>query len=480
MQREKKNLYQLLSDLTTNTPEKPLFKESDNKLNATDLLQKATSAANIFSSLGIRRGTLAALYAVRGITTAVLLLGLRLAGALIVLCDPRQTPNEIQRECETDLPIAFFIRPSTLLSATVTRYPDMHKTNVSLLSSQPCLPLFDSNYNPQAASFLLFTSGSTGAKKAVVLSESNLIVDLLVSQPLGFYSPNDIALGALPLDHIFGLVLLLGVIVLGYELYFPPHTDVRSLLSAVEQERITRMNGVPSLYLKMTELAGEYDLSSLRAGFIAGGPVTATQFIEIESKLGITLISVYGMTECIGISCSNWRDPQSVRASGVGPFYAVNRGKIVLEDGSIARTGQIGEIHVKGPMCMLGYYGQTTAKSSWLQTGDLGFTDAGGVLHLCGRKKEIIIRNGYNLSAARIENALLSLPTVKVAAVIGVPDESQGEVPYALIVGHAESEQLTELLHKNELPVKIISVPQLPMTPLGKPDKKKIREAFCS
>ena len=479
MQNTDRNLYQRLLRLASAVPDKPLLREGNTVLTASVLFQRTVSVAGAFSKLGIRRGTMAALFVPRCLTASVALLALRFAGAVIVLCDPRQSLTSIQNECEADLPLSFSLRFSDPGIVVVTQLSTGLETAVSLLSDMPGVSVSDPSYDADDAAFLLFTSGSTGRRKAVVLSENNLITDLLVSEPLGMYLPDDIALGALPLDHVFGLVLLLGVPVLGYALYYPPQTDALSLLAAIEQVRITRMNGVPSLYLRMAEHAEEYDISSLRAGFIAGGPVTKEQFLHIEEKLDMTLISVYGMTECIGISCSSWLDPQDVRAVGVGPFYRVNTGRVILEDGTPAAPEQVGEICVTGPMRMLGYYGEQMESGELLRTGDLGYLDESGVLHLCGRKKDIIIRNGYNLSAARIEAALLSLPEITAAVVVGLPDAVQGEVPCAMIVGRADREALQALLHKNEIPVRIRSVSAIPLTPLGKPDKQAIREALC-
>jgi len=326
---------------------------------------------------------------------------------------------------------------------------------------------------------VIFTSGSTGKSKAVVLSENNLISNLLDSRPLGAYFENDRALGALPLEHVFGLVLLAGCAVLGYSLFFPERTDIPALLSCIEREKITRMNGVPSLYLALSEQCGAYDLSSLRAGFIGGGPVTAEQFARIERSLGMTLIPVYGMSECVGISCASWRDGQAERASGVGRVYPMNEVKFLLPDGGEAAPGQEGEICVRGPMRMLGYSGSPLPEDAFFPTGDLGFLDEKGVLHLSGRKKELIIRNGNNLSPRRIEDALLRLPGVSAAAVVGLPDERQGEAPYAMVSGEVDESALQALLHKNEWPAGILSVDALPLTASGKADKTKIREVLA-
>lgn len=332
--------------------------------------------------------------------------------------------------------------------------------------------------------FLIFTSGSTGKRKAVVLSESNLVNNLIDSAPLGLYSPDDIALGARPIDHVFGLVLLCGAAVLQYALYFPENTAVPTLLAAIEKERITRMNGVPSLYLALCEQKDGYDLSSLRAGFIGGSVSTEQQIVEIESALGITLVPVYGMSECIGIACQDGHAEQKTRVQGVGRFYDMNDGAILDGNGEPVPQGAEGEICVKGPMRMLGYYGQPMDKDEYLHTGDLGYLDENRVLHLTGRIKDIIIRNGYNLSPCRIENALLSLPNVSAAAVVGIPDGRQGEVPAAMVVGTGTEEALLSglvpLLRKNELPAAIRFVDALPLTGSGKPDKTRIREMLSA
>lgn len=478
MSKEQRSLYTYLSSLAHCFPDRRLLGDDTGWLSAADVLSRSLSAASSLQQYGVQRGTLVALCAKRCVPAAILLFGLRLTGAVIVLYDPREQMEDALSACDAAIDPAFKAEITADDSALLTRYSDGARLSFSLLPELRCPVFFSPVSEPLEPTFVLFTSGSTGAKKAVVLSEDNLIMDLLATEPMGLYRPDDIALGALPLDHVFGLVLLVGGPVLGYGIFFPDKTDVPSLLSSIQRERITRMNGVPSLYLRLAQQAENYDCSSLRAGFIAGGPVTPAQFVTIEKALDMTLISVYGMTECVGITCSDYRDPQAVRANGVGPFYTVNDGFILAEDGQKALTGQIGEICVRGPMRMLGYYGEPLPADAYLHTGDLGCLDDQGVLHLCGRKKDIIIRNGNNLSIVRIEKALLSLPGVQAAAVVGVPDDMQGEVPCAMIVGWADRQALAARLHKNEMPVTLLSVPALPMTALGKPDKQAIREAM--
>lgn len=469
-------LLSLLRRLAEDAPEKRLLGSEARWFSAAETLNTVESMGRAFVRLGIAPGDTVALRAERSCASALVLLALRAAGAVVVLTDPRQEIGRALAEC--DASISPRVRVELTSEHSLRLLMDGQQKTLSFDADAVDVPLPEPG--AKSAAFVIFTSGSTGKSKAVVLSEDNLISNLLDSQPLGMYSEDDIALGALPLQHVFGLVLLWGAVVLRYALFFPDSTDVPGLLRCIETERITRMNGVPSLYLALAEQSADYDLRSLHAGFIGGGPVTAAQFERLEEKLGMTLISVYGMSECIGISCASFADPQSERASGVGRVYPMNTVIIRGADGAELWPGQEGEICVRGAMRMLGYYGSPLPEDAFFATGDLGYLDGSGVLHLSGRKKDVIIRNGNNLSARRIENALLSQPGVRAAVVVGLPDELQGEIPFAMTVGKADPEALRPLLHKNEWPEGVLSVDELPMTASGKPDRLKIREVLTA
>ena len=471
-----RSLMSYLRQLAAEEPQKPLLGSERGWYSAAQTLEAVEAAGLSLVSRGLMPGDFAALRAERCPETALMIFALRAAGAVVVLTDPRQRIGDALSECEIGIPLRAQIKhkDGAVFSVQIDGREEL--LCIGRAPSGTALPECD----PAAPAFVIFTSGSTGRSKAVVQSEANYISNLIDSRPLGWYSGDDVALGALPLAHVFGLVLLCGAAVLRYALFFPSKTDPASLLRCIEQERITRMNGVPSLYLTMAEHSAGCDLSSLRAGFIGGGPVNASQFGRIERVLGITLISVYGMSECIGIACSSFRDPQEVRSSGVGRVYPMNTIRIVDTDGNEVEPGRAGEICVRGPMRMLGYYGDPMPEDVFFPTGDLGYLDTAGVLHLSGRKKDVIIRNGVNLSARRIEDALLHLPGVRAAAVVGLPDEKEGEVPCAMVVGQTNEDALRSLLRKNELPAGILQAEELPMTSSGKPDKQRIREVLLA
>ena len=474
-----KTILAYLEDLAALEPGRKLLGRPGRWLDASKVLAIVSHVGASFRRIGLQSGARVALRAQRSLGCAIVLMGLRAVGAVAVLCDPRQDVSETLRSAETPIPAVAAIEQTGRTTFCFSWLDGGAPRTIpfDLLSLAPSAGAFES-VDAAGPAFVIFTSGSTGKSKAVVLSETNLVNNLIDSQPLGDYRDDDLALGALPLHHVFGLVLLVGALVLGYGVFFPEKTDVPSILAAIQAQRLTRMNGVPALYLAMAEQREGYDLSSLRAGFIGGGAVTREQFIHIESALDMTLIPVYGMSECVGIACARAKDPREIRAAGVGPFYAMNTGKILREDGAECGPMETGEICVNGPSRMIGYYGRPMGAEEFLRTGDLGYLDESGALHLTGRKKDIIIRNGNNLSPRKIEQAILSVPGVRAAVVVGLPDERQGEVPAAMVVAEERVNGLDLSVPKNEIPVMFRFVESLPMTSSGKPDRQRIREAL--
>lgn len=465
--------YSLLADYAARCPDAKLLGENSNWMTAHQVFTAVTRTAATLQELGAVPGDLIAVSADQTVRTALTLFALNAMGAVAVLCDPRHEPED----CTSEMPIRFFIANGICREAGGNVY-DLN--SAALTQGVLSAPWADAN----SPAFLIFTSGSTGKQKAVMLSQNNLIWNLRDALPLGGYKAGDLALGVLPMTHVFGLVLLVGTVIAPYGLYLCSRWEPKFVLEAVERERLTRMNGVPSLFLAMAQYRTGYDLSSLKFGFIGGGPCTPEQFCQIEAALDMTLIPAYGMSECVSISIGSWRDSQAVRASGVGKFYLHTQGAIVLEDGRRAAIGQEGEICADSPSRMLGYWGEAPDTQPLLHTGDLGWLDEGGFLHISGRKKDIIIRNGLNLMPRRIEETLLSLPSVSAAVTVGIPDSREGELPCAMVVSSQDATAilttLAPLLNKNELPVKLAVVASIPLTASGKPDRQAIREVLTS
>lgn len=475
-----KTMYEYLQEYAIRRPEKKLLGDQSGWLTAEQTHAWVDSAAGKLAGLGLKRGSVAALRMSQCKESVILLLALQSVGAVTVLLDHHRDIHEALNA--SDLPNP----PEVLLWRQEGEWFAESRKGIRSWRSMTCVPFVRSD-SLDTPAFVIFTSGSMGKQKGVILSQRNLISNLLDSAPLGGYSEDDIALGALPLCHVFGLALLTGAVVLRHSLYITTGAELNTVLQAIEMEKITRMNGVPSLYLNMVAQRGRYDLSSLRVGFIGGAPCAAEQFEKIETGLNMTLVPVYGMSECVGISCASFRDSREDRIGGVGRFYPMNEGVVRLSDGAAAQVGQIGEICVRGAMRFLGYCreeqtAEAVDEDGFLHTGDLGYIDEQGILHLTGRKKDIIIRNGVNLSPRRIEEAMLNIPGVAEAVVVGIEHPVQGEVPCAMAVSSRTELELLALLtgrlNKNEIPMGIHIIDKLPRTVSGKPDKEMIREVL--
>ena len=477
MEPSTKTIYEYLNEKTKN---QPLFRDdSGESLTCGQAKAKVDAMAAGLQDLGVRAGDVLALRFPRTASAALVEFALLTLGAAALLTDPHATK-------ETYLAGGDFVGLDGYLT-------DENGAWLLIQSDGSVRPLTESDrpfaapkQDAMAPAVLISTSGSTGKTKTVVLSQYNIVNNLVDAAAFGDYVPGDLALGILPLFHIFGQVLLFGSLILDYAILFPEIVSADSALRCVETFGVTRMNGVPSLYKAMAEKAGDYDVSTLRVGFIGGSPCTVREIRDIEAKLGMKLLNAYGMSECVSISISSAADPLEKRIGGVGHIYPLSRVEIVGPDGRKVEPGEQGEITVQGASRMLGYFRDPEATRAaidadgFLHTGDLGYLDGDGILHITGRIKEIIIRNGVNLSARRIEEALLSVPGVSAAAVVGIPDAKQGEVPAAMAVSdRTEVELLADLaekLPKNEIPVRIWLTESIPLTPSGKPDKQTIQK----
>ena len=456
-------------------PHKRLLGDHNGWFSAAQVLEQVENTAGKLYGLGLRSGDWTALRMEQTADSIIMALSLMALGVTAPLTNARTPVRQALLDAQFDR------EPEAVLSHETGSWMLEKNGRAYALEDAAAGPFVPSD-DPFSPAVVIFTSGSTGKSKAVMLSQNNLTCNLWAVNIVGGYRKDDIALGALPMDHVFGLIMLFGAIVLRHALYLTAGSDLKTVVQTIQEQRITRMNGVTALYLNMAALKNDYDLSSLRIGFIGGGPCTAAQFVKIEEELEMTLVSGYGMSECMGITANDYRASRSVRGGTVGPFYTVNESRILDDAGLECEIGQIGEVCTRGPQLMLGYCDEAENRAAFdangfFHTSDLGYLDADGNLHLTGRKRDIIIRNGVNLSARKIEEALLAIPGVTDAMVIGLTHDSQGEAPWALVKGCLTDTEivaaLTGVVPKNEIPMGIYVTDQIPYTHNGKPDKIK-------
>lgn len=478
---ELKNLYSHLFGYAEERPNDAFLFDESRSFTVAECLYTCVSIANRLYDLGLRESSLVALRATRSLDTAILWLSLEFLGATVALTDPHDNVSGYLAGLSMDIAPDFVITNEASgggISAAGCWTVNGAEFGINKINN-PAAPKFNTDIDIGKPAVIIFTSGSTGRSKGVVLSQFNILSHVRHYSFVGCYEPDDVQMECLPIHHVFGLAVIFVGVVCRYKIFFPKSVEVEYVAGCIEKYRITRLDGVPSYALKLArfKLESGADLSSLRVGVIAGAPLSGMDFEFIEDTLGLKLLPVYGMSECIAISGAPGTEPREARANSVGkpiPGYDV---KIEAD----------GEITVRAPAVTPGYYRDERATAEVidpdgrLHTGDIGYIDAMGYLHIIGRKKDIIIRNGENLSAVKIENAIKALPGVLDAAVVGAADVNVGEVPCAALVLDGDYDVVSELprvLTKPEIPAKILLLDVLPMTASGKVDKQAVRRLF--
>ena len=345
---------------------------------------------------------------------------------------------------------------------------------------------------PDDPSDILFTSGTTGVPKGVVMTHGRTVIvatDWVAMTGLG---AGDVYLQVNPYFHMFGLKAgILASVAAGATMLPEPTFDVARVLSRVQDEHVTVLPGAPTIYQSILDHPDRdaHDLSSLRVAVTGAADIPVELIRRVHAELPFsTVVTGYGLTEG-GTACatSPGDDPEAI-ATTVGrprPGFEV---RVVGEGNRDLPAGEAGEVLLRGGSVMAGYLDdpEETAKmlsaDGWLRTGDLGVMDEAGRLRIVGRVKDMFIVGGFNAYPAEIENALLRHPAVLRAAVIGIPDERLGEVGMAFVVvsGDVTGEDIMEWSRSEmanyKVPRAVEVVDALPLNATGKVMKDMLRE----
>ncbi|MDD5722617.1 MAG: AMP-binding protein [Syntrophales bacterium] len=288
---------------------------------------------------------------------------------------------------------------------------------------------------------MIYTSGLTGTPLGAVLTHRNLSSQSLLLEELLNGTPDDRGLCLIPLFHSFGSVAnMLMILKAGASLVMVDQFNLGAVFKAIEEEKITYVAAVPRIFLGMLlfEEADKYNVGSLRF-CITGGSAMPPEYIPLfEKKFGVMLVQGYGLTEA-SPCCSVERIDGLQKPGSIGLPIPDVEAQVLDEAGSRLPTGGVGELVIRGPNVMQGYYrnGQATAeviRNGWLHTGDLARIDEEGYIFLEGRKKRMIITSGFNVYPTEVENILRMHPAVSDARVVGKNDLMRGEVVRALVV----------------------------------------------
>jgi len=344
---------------------------------------------------------------------------------------------------------------------------------------------------------LMYTGGTTGLPKGVMMSHRNLMTAVLSATIAMEFTKEDATCFVLPLFHV-SFWPALCVLMVGGKVAINRKPDLNGILKLIADERCTHINSVPTLYswlLQMTDMDA-YDLSSLRSVSYAGSPMPIELLKQCMAKFGNIMSQAYGMTEALGVSMLPAQDhvvdgDKSRLLASAGKSILCAEVGIVDEQDKSQAPGELGEIVVKGKHVMMGYWKnpeltQQTIRDGWYHSGDMGFIDEEGYLFLVDRKADMIVTGGENVYPKEVEDVLYEHPAVAMAAVVSAPDEKWGERVQAAVVlkkDEVVAEEDLVVFCKDRLagykcPKVVEFWEALPTTPVGKILRKDVKKKF--
>jgi long-chain acyl-CoA synthetase len=314
------------------------------------------------------------------------------------------------------------------------------------------VPRFEmASREPMDTAVIVYTSGTTGRPKGAELTHMQLYMNADIPGRLFGVKPDDIVITALPLFHVFGLSSIMDCCVrFGCTMSLVPRFTPEAVLTAIQRHRATIFEGVPTMFADLLSHPDldSYDLSSLRIAISGGASIPAPLLDAFEERFGVVILEGYGLTETASTTTFNVSVDER-RAYSVGKPIWGTQTQVWDDEGRPLPPGpeNVGEVVTRGMHVMKGYLHNPEATAStftgdWLHTGDLGYFDEDGFLFIVSRKKDLIIRGGYNVYPSEIENVLHAHPAIAEAAVVGIPDERLGEEVMAVVIRRPSMELL--------------------------------------
>ncbi|QPC42857.1 acyl--CoA ligase [Kaustia mangrovi] len=450
-------------------------------------------AAGHLAGLGVRGGDRVLVVNENCVALAVAIFALSRLGAWVVPLNARLTGEELSAISAHATPrLALYMTGVSPAAREHAERAGAEPVDLGPIGEVMAGPVADSVPEPvetdgrDQVAALIYTSGTTGTPKGVMLTHANLLFVARMSGHLRRLSPKDRVYGVLPVSHVFGLAsMFLGSLCYGTRLRLVARFDAKAAARALEEDRVSVFQGVPAMYARLLELAtvrgaplAAPDLRYISAG---GAPLDMTLKRRVEEMWGLALHNGYGLTETAPTVSTTDIDRPAADDTVGPPMPGLG---IRIEDpatGREAGPGAIGELCVKGPLVMKGYYrdpdgtARVLEPDGWFHTGDLARRDAEGNLYIVGRLKELIIRSGFNVYPVEVEAALNTHPDVALCAVVGRPVDGNEEVVACVqpVAGSALDEaalraHVEARLAPYKRPSRYLIMAELPATPTGK------------
>jgi fatty-acyl-CoA synthase len=457
--------------------------ETGERLTYADLNERAENAAGAVVAAGVKPGDRYGILLHNSVDFLALFFAAAKCGAIVVPLSTRATAHELEQIVDDCVMSVLFTSDDFAVPAVGCQV-----SRVEALASGSFPTPYTRHPTPEDIYCLLYTSGTTGKPKGVMIPKRQLWWNGYNTAVNWGLREDDVSPIYTPLYHAGGVAaFLIPIFTVGGTIVLHRGFDPGEVWRGIEAEKCTVVLGVPTT-LKMLMESPEFATADLRhvRWFISGGAPLPHYIIDAYQKRGVEMKQGYGMTEA-GVNCFSMTVDDSRRKAGsIGKPMMFTEVRVAGEDGSEMPAGEVGEMWIRGPHVSLGYWNNIESTRAafdddgWIHTGDLARRDEEGFFYIAGRKKEMFISGGVNIYPAEIEAALVSHPDVADAAVIPVADEKWGEVAIAFVVGQVTADELERYLaariSKFKLPKRYIFVDALPRTPYGKVEKPKLRE----
>lgn len=526
-------LYRFLEQSASKYPDRKAIHFMGKEITYDELFQQAKKMAFYLQSIGLKKGDRAAIMLPNCPQAVIAYYGILMAGGIVVQTNPLYKERELEYQLNDAgakvivcldilVPLVSKVKPRSELEHIIVAsikdylpfpknviYPFIQKREYNIVVKleqtstvhvwkhvmDSTADFIETDIDPIGDLALLqYTGGTTGPPKGVMLTHYNLVSNVQMCEAWLYKTKEkpQVVLGVLPFFHVYGMTTVMNFSVMqAAKMILLPKFDPESVLKAISKLRPTLFPGAPTIYIGILNHpdVDKYDLSSIEACISGSAPLPIEVQEQFEKITGGRLVEGYGLTEASPVTHANFIWETRINGS-IGIPWPDTEAKIVnMENNEDADIGEIGEIVVKGPQVMKGYWNnpeetEQVLKGGWLYTGDLGYMDDNGYFYVVDRKKDVIIAGGFNIYPREVEEVLYEHEAVQEAAVIGVPDEYRGETVKAYIVlkdGFSVDEE--ELNHHCRKHLAAFKVPrvyefrnELPKTTIGKILRRKLAE----
>jgi long-chain acyl-CoA synthetase len=490
------SLANLLTETAARHGDRPALKLDDAVVNYTQLNEGASRVAGLLKAKGLQPGERVGIMLPNVPYFGMVYYGILRAGGVVVPMNPLLKGREVAfylGDPEARILFAWhgFAEPAqegAERAGAELILVEPGKFEALLGEAEPARE--DVERDGSDTAVILYTSGTTGTPKGAELTHDNLLLNCLYgSRELVDSSPEDIILGALPLFHSFGQTCCMnGAVRVGACLTLIPRFDPGKALEIIERDRVTIFEGVPTMYHAILNHPERerFDTSSLRLCVSGGSAMPVEVLRGFDDAFGAAILEGYGLSETSPVASFNHLDRERKPGSIGTPIKGVEM-KLVDEQDNDVPTGEVGEIVIRGHNVMKGYWNRPDAteevmRGGWFHSGDMAKVDEEGYFFIVDRKKDMIIRGGYNVYPREIEEVLYEHPAVSEAAVVGVEDPSMGEEVGAAVVlkggEDADADAIRDFVKERvaayKYPRRIWFVDELPKGPTGKILKREI------